>query len=131
MPSRLIRRLVLTLAAGVLVMLAVVAIIPFIASTQIVRDRIALELSMWSGYNVTLGEAPRIDIWPVFRAELANVTFREWGSASQPVIEAEAIVADLSAFSALRGNVVFTNLNQEQLDFASSVGLAGPGKITS
>jgi AsmA protein len=110
MPSRLIRRLVLTLAAGAFVILAVIAIIPLIASTQIVRDRIALELSTWSGYQVTLGAAPEIAIWPVFRANLANVRFAEWGGGAQAVIEAEAIEADLSAFAALRGNVVFTHL---------------------
>jgi AsmA protein len=111
MPSRLIRRLVLTLAAGAFVLLAVVAVVPFIASTQIVRDRIAFELSMWSGYQVTLGQAPQIDIWPVFRANLADVTFSEWSGGSEPVIRAETIEADLSAFAALRGNVVFTHLN--------------------
>lgn len=110
MPSRLIRTSVLTLAAGALVILAAIAIIPFIASTQIVRDRIALELSMWSGYRVTLGGAPEIDIWP-FRANLTDVTFAEWGGDGQPVIQADAIEADLSAFAALRGNVVFTHLS--------------------
>jgi len=110
MPSRLIRRLVLALAAAILLLVAVIAIVPFVASTQIVRDRIAFELSMWSGYQVTLGQAPQIDIWPVFRANLAEVTFSEW-NGGQPVIQADAIGAEMSAFAALRGNVVFTHLN--------------------
>lgn len=96
-------------AAGVLVLIALIAIIPFVASTQIVRDRIALELSTWSGYQVTLGASPEIDIWPVFKANLANVTFSEWGGNPQPVIRADRIEADLSAFAALRGNIVFTH----------------------
>lgn len=108
MPAPVIRRVVLGAAAIVAVIVAVVAAIPYFAATQLVRDRIAWELSMWSGYRVTLGSAPKIEIWPVFKADLANVTFTEWEGDPQPVIHADKIEADLSAFPALRGDVVFT-----------------------
>jgi uncharacterized protein involved in outer membrane biogenesis len=51
------------------------------------------------------GDAPR-----QLMRQIANVTFTEWGGNSQPIIQADRIEADLSAFAALRGNVVFTRL---------------------
>lgn len=110
MPSPTIRRVVLAGIVLAFAVIAVVAIIPYIAATQLVRDRIAFELSMWSGYKVTLGSAPQIDIWPVFRAELADVTFSEWEGSPQPVVHADEIETGLSAFAALRGDVVFTSV---------------------
>lgn len=102
--------MVLAGIALALAVVAVVAVIPYIAATQLVRDRIALELSMWSGYKVALGSAPQIDIWPSFRAELADVTFSEWEGSPQPVVHADQIETGLSAFAALRGDVVFTSV---------------------
>ena len=82
-----------------------------VASTQIVRDGIARQISAWSGYRVTLGNAPEIKIWPSFRAVLNNVTLAQrGGNETLPAIEAERIEIDLSALSALRGKVTFTKL---------------------
>lgn len=134
MPSPTIRRVVLAGIVLALAVVAVVAVIPYIAATQLVRDRIALELSMWSGYRVTLGASPQIDIWPAFKADLADVTFSEWGGGPEPVVHADRIEAGLSAFAALRGDVVFTsirltrptlNLWREALDTRSSGGWSG------
>lgn len=99
--------------AVVLVLAALlVAILPWIASTQIVRDRIAHELSMWSGYRVSLGAAPDLDVWPNFRATLHNVAFHHWSQEDQPpVLEAERLEATMSALAALRGDVVFSTLS--------------------
>lgn len=110
MPSALVRRVVLIGIALALAVAAAFATIPYIAATQLVRDRIAFELSMWSGYKVTLASAPRVDIWPVFKAELADVTFSEWEGSPQPVVHADRIETGLSAFAALRGDVVFTSV---------------------
>lgn len=110
MPSPTIRRVALAGIGLALTVVAIVAVIPYVAATQLVRDRIAFELSMWSGYKVTLGSAPQIDIWPLFKADLADVTFSEWDGSPQPVVHADAIETGLSAFAALRGNVVFTSV---------------------
>lgn len=110
MPSPTIRRVVLAGIALALAVVAVVAVIPYIAATQLVRDRIAFELSMWSGYKVTLGSAPQIDIWPMLRADLADVTFTEWEGGPEPVIHADRIEAGLSPLAALRGDVVFNDV---------------------
>ncbi len=111
MASAMVRRSIWALAAAVFALVAIAASIPYIASTQILRDRIALELSAWTGYRVTLGSAPEIDLWPVFRTTLSNVRMSSWsGDASNPVVDAEIVEADLSALAALRGDIVFTNV---------------------
>jgi AsmA protein len=110
MPSPVMRRVILGASALLLVVAVVLAAIPYVAATQLVRDRIAFELSMWSGYKVTLGSAPQIDIWPMLKADLANVTFTEWQGNPQPVIHADRIEAGLSPLAALRGDVVFNDV---------------------
>lgn len=93
----------------------VVAALPWIASTQIVRDRIAYELSLWSGYRVSLGKAPILDVWPGFRARLENVAFHEWNSEERPpVLEAERLEVSLSPVAALRGEVVLSGMSVYQ-----------------
>ena len=87
-----------------------IAALPWIASTQIVRDRIALEVSVWSGYRVTFGSTPRIEIWPVLRATMDDVRMWQWDESQTPVVEAERIVAELSPWRALRGNIVFNSM---------------------
>jgi AsmA protein len=84
------------------------AALPYFASTQIVRDRIAIEMSAWSGYRVELGDAPDIEVWP-FRAILKNVTLSGWSDPRhEPVIVVERVEIELSALAALSGNVVFS-----------------------
>ena len=109
MPSPLIRRGVWAIGVAVLVIALVVAALPLVASTRIVRDRIAWEMSAWSGFRVTIDGAPRIEVWPKFRAILTDVTLSQWTETdAPPVIEAERVEVDLSAMAALRGDVVFS-----------------------
>jgi AsmA protein len=112
MTSRLARRGLLAVSVLLIAGLLLVAALPLIASTQIVRDRIASELSAWSGYRVTLGQAPAVSVWPSFRAYLTNVELTEWREAAgPPVIEAEEIELDLSPLAALRGEVSFSRIS--------------------
>lgn len=105
-----IRKGLIALAALLLLAGLLLAALPWIASTQIVRDRIAYELSLWSGYRVALGEAPSLEIWPTFRAALRDVSFHEWSQAGTPILEADSVDVSLSALAALRGEVVITAL---------------------
>ncbi len=109
MPSPLIRRGIWAIGAAVIVIALAVAALPLIASTRIVRDRIAWEMSAWSGFRVSIAGAPRIEVWPTFRAILSDVTLSRWTeNDAPPVIEAERVEIDLSAMAALRGDVVFS-----------------------
>ncbi|MFC5386629.1 AsmA family protein [Aquamicrobium segne] len=99
-------------ASGIAAFVAAVAIValPYIASTRIVRDRIAWEMSNWTGYRVTITGSPQINIWPQFNAVLTQVSFSRWDKSEQePVIYAEQIEIGLSAMAALRGEVQFSS----------------------
>lgn len=113
MRSRLARRGLLAFGALLITGLILLAALPLIASTQIVRDRIAYELSAWSGYRVTLGQGPVVTVWPTFRAHLSDVQLTEWREASSgpAVLEAEQVELDLSALAALRGEVSFSRIH--------------------
>lgn len=112
MQSSTVKTGVLALAALLLLAIVLVAGLPWIASTQIVRDRIAQELSLWSGYRVSLGQAPVIEVWPSFRARLSGVAFHEWSADGKPpVLEADRLEASLSAWAALRGRVVLSAIS--------------------
>nr|WP_274709185.1 AsmA-like C-terminal region-containing protein [Nitratireductor luteus] len=105
------RKGVWAISAAVVLALLVVFGLPVIASTQIVRDSVASQMSVWSGYRVRLDDAPDIRVWPAFRAVLHDVTLADWDpNDPRPVIEAERIEIDLSALAALRGDVVFTKM---------------------
>jgi len=109
MPVSLARRGVWAVVAVVVLIILVVAGLPLVASTQIVRDRIAYQMSAWTGYRVRLDEAPRIRIWPSFEAVLDDVTLLDWNETEpHAVLDAERIEVNLSALAALRGEVVFT-----------------------
>ena len=104
-----LRRGVLVLGIAALAVAALLVALPFIASNRIVRDRIALEMSAWSGYRVSIGAAPDIRIWPDFGAVLTEVSLTPRDSPDgQPVIEAERVEVELSPLAALRGDVVFS-----------------------
>jgi AsmA protein len=97
------------IGAAVVVIALAFAALPYIASTRIIRDRIAWEMGAWSGYRVTIEGTPRIVIWPKFRAILTDVDLSDWAHTDgPPVIEAERVDIDLSAMAALRGDVVFS-----------------------
>lgn len=110
MPSPLVRRSIWGIGIAVLLAVLIALLLPAIASTRIVRDRIALEMSSWSGYRVSIGAPPEIKVWPTFQAVLTDVRLSPWQSPSgPPVIAAERVEIELSALAALRGNVVFSN----------------------
>lgn len=101
------RKGVWALGATLAVALAVVVALPYVASTRIVRDRIASEMSRWSGYRVEISAPPAVHFWPGLGAVLDGVTFHDWRDG-RPVASVERIEADLSALAALRGDAVFT-----------------------
>ncbi|MEO3386439.1 AsmA-like C-terminal region-containing protein [Mesorhizobium sp. CAU 1741] len=109
------RKGIVALAALLVLALLATAALPWLASTQIVRDRIAYELSLWSGYRVSLGETPILDVWPGFKATLHHVAFHEWANAgAPPVLEADRLEVSLSALAALSGNVVMSAVSMHR-----------------
>jgi len=108
MPSPWIWRAIWAAGVALIVATLAFAALPYVASTRIVRDRIAWEMSAWSGFRVAIDGAPKIEIWPQFRAILTDVTLSKWtDTTNAPVVQAERVEVELSAMAALRGDVVF------------------------
>ena len=106
MPATAVRKSIWAATAFVVLVTLTVALLPMIASTRIVQDRIALEMSAWSGYRVELGSAPDIQIWPSFKAILSDVSLSDWDDPDhRPVLDAESVELELSPIAALSGNV--------------------------
>lgn len=137
MTGQLARRGLWALVAVLLLVGIVASAVPYVASTRIVRDRIALELGWWTGYRVNIGSTPRLSVWPRLSAVLEDVTFSEWTKDSPPVATAERIDVDLSALAALKGNAVFTAATVVRPKFVLEPGpdaleaLTGKGRLRS
>jgi AsmA protein len=93
-------------AAGLALLVAFA--LPYVASTRLVSERIADELSEWSGLDVTIGAAPETDIWPDLQANLTDVAFSLPGGAT--IATAERMEVGLSAWAVLSGNVEFSSI---------------------
>lgn len=121
--------------------IAVLAVaIPYVASTRIVRDRVAQEIGAWSGYRVKIEGSPRIDVWPRLRAVLRDVSFSDAGPGGERSIgTVERIDIELSALAAMRGDTVFTSARLVKPTLRIGAGaergiwatLAGKGRIRS
>lgn len=110
MTSSWIRRGLWALGIAAAVAALGVAALPYVASNRIVRDRIAWEMSRWTGYRVTISGSPQIEVWPQLNAVLTQVSLSKWSDAErQPAIYAERVEVGLSAMAALRGEVRFSS----------------------
>ena len=109
MPASLLRRSLWTLALAAGLVVLIVLALPYAASTRLVRDRIAQEMSEWSGFDVSIGAAPEISVWPDLQANLTDVALSLPGSPGKtPVMTAERVEIELSALAALGGGVDFS-----------------------
>src|SRR5690606_36896862 len=95
-------------AVAVAFVVLAVLLLPYAASTRLVRDRIAHELGEWSGLDVAIATAPEITVWPDLQANLTDVTLSLPGSKT-PAIAAERVEIELSPFAALAGNIDFSH----------------------
>jgi len=104
--TRLIIALVILCAAAAATLLAVV---PFIVSTDAIRIRVAQEISAWTGYSVELRQAPRLKVFPVLRASLNGVTLSKLTDQGQkPLMSADRIDVELSPLDAIMGHISFS-----------------------
>ena len=115
MPAPFVRKAIWAIVAACAVVVLVLASLPLVASTQIVRTRISQELSARTGYRVTLGEAPDLVLFPSLKAVLNNVSFRRWDDGNAPaVLETERLQVNLSAWQALLGRIDFSTVTLER-----------------
>jgi len=99
----------LLLGASVVFFITTIAIVPFLISTDAIRLRLARELSVWTGYDVQLRKPPRISIFPFFQVSLPEVLLTHTNNSSRiPLMDAQRIEVDISLYSALTGQVRFS-----------------------
>lgn len=104
--TRLIVAIIILSAAA---MATLLALIPFIVSTDSIRIRVAQEISAWTGYSVELREAPRLRVFPVLRASLEGVTLSKLSEqGAKPFMSANRIEVELSPLDALMGRLSFS-----------------------
>lgn len=133
-----IRRSLWAVAAVAIVALSLLVAVPYVASTRIVRERIAVEMSRWSGYRVEIGSPVTIQVFPRLRAVLDNVTFLEWSDdRREPVATAQRIDVELSPLAAMQGDAVFSSavvtrptlLLSKDADRIGLPAIAGKGRL--
>ena len=91
-----------------LIVVAIFLLLPALVSTDAIRIRLAQDLSAWTGYNVQLREAPKLDLFPYPKASLAGVILTPTNDDTAPLMEAERIEVDLSLIDALFGHITFS-----------------------
>lgn len=106
-------RLGLIIAISAILLVAVmIAAIPLLVSTSLIRERLAAELSEAIGYRIVLRQAPEISVFPRLNATLRGVTVSDWSDTSeQPVMDADAVSVDLHVGAALRGRLSFSAIS--------------------
>lgn len=108
MPKPLLKRGLWALIIAAAVVVAGALALPYAASTRFSGDHIAQEMSAWSGFNVRMGAAPEISVWPDLQANLTNVTLSLPGQTGKPFITAERVEIELATLAALGGDIDFT-----------------------
>lgn len=83
-----------------------ILVLPYLVSTDVIRVRLAQELSTWTGYNVQLRDPPRLNLFPYPRALLSGVTLTSKMDDVAPLMEAESIEVDLSVVDLLWGREI-------------------------
>lgn len=103
-PSK--RRTIWIIAIATGLLLLAVVVLPFLASTRLVSDRIAEDMGEWTGLDVTIGSPPQIHFWPDLQADFADVTLALPGGGA--LMTAERVEVELSPWAALGGDIDFS-----------------------
>lgn len=82
--------------------------LPYLVSTDMIRIRLAQELSAWTGYDVQLRDPPQLNLFPYPKAYLSGVTLTAKMNHVVPLMEAESIEVDLSLVDLLWGHISFS-----------------------
>ena len=97
--------------AGLFVLSAIIWFaLPYMVSTELVRERFKTEISNVVGHPVTFESNPQINLWPRASIEIGNITI---GDISDPnadaLMQADLFSADISLLSAILGEPNFSN----------------------
>lgn len=106
----MLKRLGITIA-GLFVLSAIVWLaLPYMVSTDLVRERFKTEISNIVGHPVTFESNPIIKLWPRASIELNNITIGDISdSKGDALMQADIFSADVSLLSAILGEPNFSN----------------------
>lgn len=105
---KLIRAVLAVITLLAILVVGVLAALPYIVSTDSIRLHLAQNISAWTGYSVEIRQPPRMSFFPVFRASLSEVTLSKMGDTNAPFMTAERIEVEMSPLDALFGRVAFS-----------------------
>lgn len=106
----MLKRLSMILAGLIALSVIIWFALPYMVSTELVRERFKTEISNIVGHPVTFESNPQINLWPRANIEISNITI---GDVSDPnsdaLMQADLFSADVSMFSAILGEPNFSN----------------------
>jgi AsmA protein len=86
------KRIIAVALVVVAIFVAVVAIAPLLLSTDIAKERIAEEISGWTGRQVTLAGEPEVSLFPTLRVTLHGITISNPpGMGGPPFVTMDAV----------------------------------------
>jgi AsmA protein len=86
------KRIIAVALVVVAIFVAVIAIAPLLLSTDIAKERIAEEISGWTGRQVTLAGEPEVSLFPTLRVTLHGISIANPpGMGGPPFITMEAV----------------------------------------
>ncbi|HMQ58482.1 MAG TPA: AsmA family protein, partial [Rhizobiaceae bacterium] len=83
--------------------------LPFVISSDLVRDALAREIAVWTGHRVQVGSSLQLRLTPSLRARLDDVTVLENGRENRTLLSVDTMEADISFWALFGGNLRFDN----------------------
>lgn len=100
------KRLFLFLTSLIVVAVALVAALPFFLSTDVVRNKVAQQLSVWTGREVRLSGPAELTVFPNIAVEISDITIANGeGFGDQPMVAMDGLVARVKLMPLLTGSV--------------------------
>lgn len=108
--NKLLKRLSMIIAIVLAISAIVWFALPYMVSTELVRERFKTEISNVVGHPVTFESNPKINLWPRANIELSNITIGDiTDSNADALMQADIFSADVSLLSAILGEPNFSN----------------------
>ncbi|MCB1507288.1 MAG: AsmA family protein [Hyphomicrobiaceae bacterium] len=103
--SRRIKRGLLVAAAVLGVLAMLVAAVPFVLSTDVVKRRVGEQISAWTGRPVILRGEPVITVFPHLTVKLKDVAVEGAIPGGTPIIVSESVKASLRLLPLIVGRI--------------------------
>lgn len=110
MNTRLRKSVIAAAAFLVVAIFAIVAIVPWLVSTDLVRSAIEREMNTFTGRPVSIGGDVSVKLFPAPTAIFSDVTLLVRGDEKQSILTIENVEADIAPWTILSRNPSFTKI---------------------